>query len=339
MEHIGKRIVVAGFVFACLGVTGLCPADTIYFKNGRKSPSPQNLRETPSPAPVVPEKKGFRLSPRDGIIGAVIAVLIGLFAVQRKYKTAADREVKEKEEAVKATLNLSGDEKKALEKGASRQKTAVNARNYWCFVPRVFIYPFKGQVIFATIGGSVLFSIMNVAMFAPFYGFLAMIMFVCYFVACMVNIIETAVTVEREDVFDLPDFITWFDWVGKVFLLAMSVVLCYGPAVAYVHWLKRFDPVFFALIGMGAFISPMYTLSISLVGGLESLNPINIFKSIEYTFVPYVLTLVVLIFTQVLSFLTGLIPLVRITIWGGIVQVVFCRVFFVREHAPAGYFL
>lgn len=36
MEHIGKRIVVAGIVFACLGVTGLCPADTIYFKNGRK---------------------------------------------------------------------------------------------------------------------------------------------------------------------------------------------------------------------------------------------------------------------------------------------------------------
>jgi hypothetical protein len=277
---------------------------------------PQNLQETP--APVVQEEKSFSVSPREGIIAAVIVALVVVFVVLRKKNTVMKQEVKKKEEAAKEALNLSEDEKKALEHAQNVPKTAIHPQNYWRFVPRIFIYPFKGQVVFATVGGTVFFSIMNVAMYAPFYGLLVMVMFICYMVACMVNIIETAVTVEREDVFDLPDFTTWFDWIGKVFLLAMSVVLCYGPAVAYMYWLKRFDPVFFALIGMGAFISPMYTLSIALVGGFESLNPVNIFKSIGYTFVPYALTLIVLIFTQVLSFLTGLVPLVHIPIWGGL---------------------
>lgn len=277
---------------------------------------PQNLQE--APAPVVQEKKSFSLSPRDGIIAAVIVVLIVLFVVLRKKKTVTEQEVKKREEAAKEALNLSEDEKKALEHAQKVPKTAINPQNYWSFVPRIFIYPFQGQVVFATAGGTIFFAIMNVAMYAPFYGLMVMIMSVCYLVACMVNIIETAVTVEREDVFDLPDFMTWFDWAGKVFLLAMSVVLCYGPAVAYLYWLKRPDPVLFALVGMGAFISPMYTLSIALVGGFESLNPVNIFKSIGYTFIPYVLTLIVLIFTQILSFLAGLIPLVHIPIWGGL---------------------
>ncbi len=277
---------------------------------------PQNLQETP--APVVQEKKNFSLSPHEGIIAAGIVLLIVLFIVLRKKKTVTEQEVKKKEEAAKEAMNLSEEEKKALEHAQKVPQTALNSRNYWCFVPRIFIYPFKGQVVFATVGTTVLFSVMNVAMYAPFYGFLVMIMFICYLVACMVNIIETAVTVEREDVFDLPDFTTWVDWAGKVFLLAMSVVLCYGPAVAYMYWLKRVDPGLFMLIGMGAFISPMCTLSVALVGGFESLNPVNVFKSIGYTFVPYTLTLIVLVFTQVLSFLTGLIPLVHIPIWGGL---------------------
>ncbi len=36
MGSIKKRIVVAGFVMIGLGFVGLCPADTVYFKNGRK---------------------------------------------------------------------------------------------------------------------------------------------------------------------------------------------------------------------------------------------------------------------------------------------------------------
>ena len=145
-------------------------------------------------------------------------------------------------------------------------------------------------------------------------------MFVCYTIASMVKIIETAVTTEREDLYDWPDFLDWFDWVGKAILFLLAWGISYAPAIAYVVLLKRVDGWLFGLIGLGIFIAPMYTLSISLVGGFGSLNIINIFKSIAHTFFPYLATVIFWVLTQYLNFLAYYSPLTKIPMWGGVVR-------------------
>ncbi|OGX38195.1 MAG: hypothetical protein A3D87_07945 [Omnitrophica WOR_2 bacterium RIFCSPHIGHO2_02_FULL_50_17] len=278
---------------------------------------PENLRNTPQAAPEG-KKEVFRLRWQDGLVAGVAALLIALIAIYNKNKASAKREKKEREESVQKSMGLSEGEKKVIQESESAPPTAINEKNYWRYVPGVLLYPLKGQVVFATIGGAIFFAAMNVAMYAPFYGLIVLIMFFCYWVGCMVSIIETAVSVEREDAFDWPDFMAWFDWIGKAVLMVLSWVLCYGPAAAYYFYFKRYDLIFFALVVIGGFIAPMYTLAVSLVGGLSSLNIVNIFKSIGCTFVPYVLTLIFLVLTQALNLLVNRIPLVFIPIWGGL---------------------
>lgn len=282
---------------------------------------PQNLAET-QPVSAVEEKPKdlLWLRPAGWIVGAVVVFLLVVLAVRRRAAVSAEKEVRQKEEAVRENLQLSEEERKALETSETKPKTALDEKNYWRHVPKVFIYPFRGQVIFAAIAGTVFFFIMGIAMLAPFYGFVVSLMFFCYLTACMVSIIETAVTVEREDVFDWPDFTFWIDWLGKAVLLILAWVICYGPAAAYVTHFKRLDAVFLILIVLGSFISPMYTLAIALVGGVSSLNIINILKSIGAAFGAYALTVLLLLVTQVLNLLVSRSPLTQIPIWGGVFQ-------------------
>jgi len=192
----------------------------------------------------------------------------------------------------------------------------VHEKNYWQHLPRVFIYPVRGKILWATLGATVFFSIMNVAMFAPFYGFIVMIIFFCYSIACMVSIIETAATSDREDYFEWPDYQDWFDWIGKGILLVLANILCFAMAGAYFWFFKKIDILFFILVFFGGFIQPMYVMAIALVGGFSSLNIINVVKSVSYTLVPYTITLIFLILVQCLNFLIQMIPLLQIPIWG-----------------------
>ncbi len=281
---------------------------------------PQNLRETPAPAVENNRHKmEFRLTVRDGVIAGLILLFVVVTVILRKKRKADPGKVQPKQEKSKEDLNLSEEERKAIEQSESKS-TALNEKNYWRYVLRIFIYPLQGHVIFATIGGTIFFTMMYVAMFVPFYGLIIAIMFFCYLAACMVSIIETAVTVEREDTFDWPDFMSWFDWIGKALLLMMSWAICYGPPVAYLLHFKQPDPLFFALVVIGGFIAPMYTLAVALVGGFSSLNIINIFKSIGRTFFPYLLTVILAMLIGILNLLIHRIPLTGIPVWGGVVR-------------------
>ncbi|MCK5013834.1 MAG: hypothetical protein KAS66_08430, partial [Candidatus Omnitrophica bacterium] len=195
-------------------------------------------------------------------------------------------------------------------------------------VPRIFIYPARGKVLLATMGASVMFYIFRVAMYAaPFYGFFAMIFGFCYIVACIVKIIETAVTQEREDLFDWPSFTEMVDWFGKAFLFLVGWLICHGTAIVIFINLIRYEEIRFFVVALsvglfvvGIFVYPMYILSMSLVGGAASLNIINIVKAINATFVSYALTFVILIFTQILSGLIRLIPILGIPFFGSILK-------------------
>jgi len=189
---------------------------------------------------------------------------------------------------------------------------------YWRHVPKIFIYPFKKGIFSATIGLTIIFSIMNIAMYAPFYGTIVIFMFGCYTAACMVKIIYVTVTDEREYYFDWPDFLDFFDWLGTAIIWVIASIISYLPAGLYIWKFHRFDAGAIVLLIIAAYIGPMYTLSIALVGGFSSLNPLPILKSIFKTFLPYTLTLLLLIFVGTLNFYVNLIPLIHIPFWGGL---------------------
>ncbi|HBR13977.1 MAG TPA: hypothetical protein DD723_00325 [Candidatus Omnitrophica bacterium] len=294
-----------------------------------------------SPSDVPSTSKAFPVTLRDSIIAGAVFIFLGIITVFMKRK--ASRKIEEKA-SVPEQSALSQDKPDAGGAPVSENKPAFQGRstpqvteetlkrhsvkrkeksvqiNFWKEAPRVFIYPLRGNVLSASIGGTVFFTGINIAMYAPFYGIIACIMFVCYTIASMVKIIETAVTTEREDLYDWPDFLDWFDWVGKAILFLLAWGISYAPAIAYVVLLKRVDGWLFGLIGLGIFIAPMYTLSISLVGGFGSLNIINIFKSIAHTFFPYLATVIFWVLTQYLNFLAYYSPLTKIPMWGGVVR-------------------
>lgn len=265
------------------------------------------------------QKSPWSFKPRDGLIAGFIFIILMAVGIWKKRKAPLAQKKKEQAEKEpeglpEVTVAAEADKEQAV------PKSTINERNYWYHVMRTFIYPLRGHVLFATISGSIFFMILSVAMFAPFYGLIVTVMFACYVAACMVSIIETAVTIDREDVFELPDFFNWFDWLGKTILLVLGMVLSYAPAIAYIVTTQQPNVVFFLFIGLGIFIAPMYILAVSLVGGLESLNIVNIFKSIAHTFVPYLLTIIFSLFVQCLNVLINMFPLAHIPVWGAIVR-------------------
>lgn len=262
------------------------------------------------------------------IIGAGVPVFIGIVLLVMNIcgstlDKGANTEVNKEEEdkiSKEEYENLTNEEKNRL----SESPVKLFLRS----VPRIFIYPARGKVLLATMGASVMFYIFRVAMYAaPFYGFFAMIFGFCYIVACIVKIIETAVTQEREDLFDWPSFTEMVDWFGKAFLFLVGWLICHGTAIVIFINLIRYEEIRFFVVALsvglfvvGIFVYPMYILSMSLVGGAASLNIINIVKAINATFVSYALTFVILIFTQILSGLIRLIPILGIPFFGSILK-------------------
>ena len=269
------------------------------------------------------------------LIGIAVPFFIGtvLFLISLLKTTTEsknNKEIKDELEALeklKAEDKVSDEEYTNLTGEIENRLSKSTIKLFLLSIPKVFIYPVRGKVLLATIAASVMFYVFRVAMYAPFYGFFAMIFAFCYLVACIVKIIETAVREEREDVFDWPSFTEMVDWFGKAFLFLVGWLICHGTAFLIFANFIRYEEtrmivvsvsVAFLIIGM--FVYPMYILSMTLVGGTASLNIINIFKAINVTFVSYTLTSVLLIVTQLLSVWAHTIPAIGIPLFGGILK-------------------
>jgi hypothetical protein len=198
--------------------------------------------------------------------------------------------------------------------------TNINEKNYWQQVGNIFVYPLRKKILWSTLGATVFFTIMNFTLYVPFYGFIIGIMMGCYFIGCVVHIIQTAVSTEDENVFEWPDFLSWMDWFGTTLLFILAVMISYAPAFFYFKFFQRLDAVLIALGVMAMYINPMYILAISLVGGIESLNIINVFKAVKHTFIPYTLTVLFLAVLQAASVLTGMTPLIKIPVLGAFIK-------------------
>ena len=136
-----------------------------------------------------------------------------------------NKEVKDELESLeklKAEEKVSDEEYANLVNEARNRLTESPVKAYLLSVPRIFMYPVRGKVLLSTLAATAMFYVFRIAMYAPFYGFFATIFAFCYLVACIVKIIETAVSQEREDVFDWPSFTEMVDWFGKAFLFLIG---------------------------------------------------------------------------------------------------------------------
>ena len=173
------------------------------------------------------------------VIGAGVPILIGIvfLIICIGKMTLNQGENKEVDDELKSLSSLkeenkiSDEEYNNLTAEAKKHLSESPVKTFLQSVPRIFIYPVRGKVLLSTLGATVVFYIFRIAMYAPFYGFFAMIFAFCYFVACIVKIIETAVTEEREDIFDWPSFTDMVDWFGKAFLFLIGWLICHGTVL------------------------------------------------------------------------------------------------------------
>lgn len=151
--------------------------------------------------------------------------------------------------------------------------------NFWQQLPKIFVYPFKGNGSYLLIGGTVFFTILNFTILGSFLF--------PYIVACLVNILRASIVPYSDEPPEWPDGTLWKDWIGTSLLLVAAGLLCYAPALFYFTQVKESDLTYWLLIILGTYFFPMCFLSVALNENLSSLNPINIFFSIIRTIVPY----------------------------------------------------
>ena len=156
----------------------------------------------------------------------------------------------------------------------------VSAKNFWQQLPKIFLYPFRGDGLYIMIGGTVVFAVLN-------YSFLSFILGSFYTTACLVNIVRASIVPNNDQPPQWPDSLRWLEWLLTSCLLVAAGLLCYAPAMYYLNQVKEADAFYWFLVVVGSYFFPMYFLSVCLNENLAALNPLNIIFSIIRTISPY----------------------------------------------------
>ncbi|MFC1794553.1 hypothetical protein ACFL3Q_13300 [Planctomycetota bacterium] len=117
----------------------------------------------------------------------------------------------------------------------------------------------------------------------PFY-----IVFGCYVVYYVAHCVIDS-TKGRRRATDLPiaNIFSIRDLVEQAILLLGCVAVCFCATAFYYLFTSRFDSCFWFLLALGGFFFPMFFLRGVMFDSFDALNPIEIFRSILSTFLPY----------------------------------------------------
>jgi len=117
----------------------------------------------------------------------------------------------------------------------------------------------------------------------PFY-----IVFGCYVVYYVAHcVIDSSKGHRRATDLPMANILSTSDLVEQVFLLLGCVAICFCPAAFYYIFTRRFDLWFWVPLILGCFFFPMCFLRGVMFDSFDALNPIEIFRSILSTFLPY----------------------------------------------------
>ena len=117
----------------------------------------------------------------------------------------------------------------------------------------------------------------------PFY--IVFWCYVCYYIAhCVIDSSKgnrRASDVPIANTFDAGDL------VAQVILLIGCVAVCFCMVALYYIFTKRIDYRFWVLLAVGGFFFPMCFLRGVMFDCFDALNPVEVFRSIFSTFLPY----------------------------------------------------
>lgn len=183
-------------------------------------------------------------------------------------------------------------------KGATSQSFARGEENFYSRLPSVFVAPFRGNGPIILIGGTIFFGLLNIAGFLPFIGLFVSVFGAGYMAAYLLSVITTSARGD-EELPTWPDFTDfWNDIIQPCLLLAGTMALCLGPAIAYrvyaAFWPDAPEWPYWALLAAGGFYLPMALLGVALCDGLHGVNPLVGFRSIALVPGPYLVTCLVL---------------------------------------------
>jgi hypothetical protein len=159
---------------------------------------------------------------------------------------------------------------------------------------------------------------------APFY-----IIFGCYVVYYVAHCVLDSTKGHRRAT-DLPiaNIYSAGDLIAQVILLLGCIAICFCPTAFYYIFTSRTDFLFWVLLAFGAFFFPMCFLRGVMFDSFDALNPIEIFRSILRTFLPY--CGLVLFFMAVGGFVDAVLP--RLPLWGFLRTGIMIYLVFVLVH-------
>jgi len=164
----------------------------------------------------------------------------------------------------------------------------------------------------------------------PFY--IVFWCYVCYYIAhCVIDSSKgnrRASDVPIANTFDAGDL------VAQVILLLGCVAICFCPTAFYYIFTRRIDLWFWVLLALGGFFFPMCFLRGVMFDCFDAMNPIEIFRSIFSTFLPY--CGLVLFFMALGGF--AAVVLLRLPLWGFLRMCIIFYLVFVLAHRSGWFY-
>jgi hypothetical protein len=165
---------------------------------------------------------------------------------------------------------------------------------------------------------------------APFY-----IVFGCYVVYYIAHCVLDSTKGHRRAT-DLPiaNIFSVGDLIAQVILLLGCIAICFCPTVFYYIFTRRTDYWFWVLLALGGFFFPMCFLRGVMFDSFDALNPIEIFRSILGTFLPY--CGLILFFMAIGGFVDAVLP--RLPLWDFLRTGIIFYLVFVLAHRSGWFY-
>lgn len=158
---------------------------------------------------------------------------------------------------------------------------AFKKRTFFGSLPSVFSYPLKGNGLILLFGGTIFYTLLNVATAIIRFGLISLgltVMSVGYLVAYMQSIVTA--TINHEDEMPTwPDVSNYYDDLLVPFLRFIAICAIFlGPGILAERLVSPELGNILQLLGL--FVLPMGLLTVSVADSLSGLNPVIIVTSI-----------------------------------------------------------
>ncbi|HCO92447.1 MAG TPA: hypothetical protein DIU00_00605 [Phycisphaerales bacterium] len=164
----------------------------------------------------------------------------------------------------------------------------------------------------------------------PFY-----IVFGCYVVYYVAHcVVDSTKGCRRATDLPMANIFSIRDLVEQTILLLGCIAICFCPAALYYIFTRRIDSFFWFLVALGGFFFPMFFLRGVMFDSFDALNPIEIFRSIFSTFLPYCC---LVLFFMVLGGLAGVV-LLRLPLWRFLRTCIILYLVFVLAHRSGWFY-